>query len=184
MSKTREDVLLVTLTDFYNTQSGKEYIHLIDSIINKSEPVSLRVLDWFVTNYSKTYREEIYVEIKLDVNNMYKNQLKAYNKSCFDPFCRISKNKKKSKKRIEFIYGDYQEKYLLTSIGQLNFFKWFFESIGMFEYLVKNLEHIKEDIREKASLLLVSREKKEVEEECVDPKTIHVSSSVCYSVSF
>ena len=55
--------------------------------------ISLRVIDHFITNYSKKNRitynliENNQVQI-FNVNASYKSQLKAYNKKYFDPFCR------------------------------------------------------------------------------------------------
>ena len=48
----------------------------------------------------------------------YKSQLKAFSKKQFDPFCR--------RKRIKFDYE--KSKNIITTIGQLNFFKWIIEN--------------------------------------------------------
>lgn len=47
----------------------------------------------------------------------YKSQLKAFSKKLFDPFCR--------RERIQFQIGT-QEPFV-TTVGQLNFFRWAFE---------------------------------------------------------
>jgi hypothetical protein len=65
----------------------------------------------------------------------YKNQLKAYAKIYFDPFCR--------RDRINFIYGKGHE--LLTTVGQLNFFRWAIEN-NIIEYTVSNMEIIEKDM--------------------------------------
>ena len=65
----------------------------------------------------------------------YKNQLKAYAKIYFDPFCR--------RDRINFIYGKGHE--LLTTVGQLNFFRWAIEN-NIIEYTVSNMEIIENDM--------------------------------------
>lgn len=115
----KEEVLLDSLHEFYK---NKNNIEKILPIVTGNSEISLRVLDYFVTNYTK-YN---YVKIKkknninYNVYQDYKNKLKSYNKRFFDPFCRI--NKKNSTNKIAFKYED--DKYIVTTIGQLNFFRW------------------------------------------------------------
>lgn len=80
--------------------------------------ISLRVLEWVVTKCSKKN-----VDIQIDdkeyfsINIMYKAQLKSYKKKNFDPFRRDRK----------FAYNydkKNQNKTVVTTLGQLNFFKW------------------------------------------------------------
>ena len=134
--ETRTDLLMSSLTNFYT----KNYIQEIDDIINFKSELSLRVLDWFVTNYSKKY-----IIILNSVNkgggfNVYQNyklQLKSYSKSNFDPFCR--------KDKLLFYYSD-NNKYIETSCGQLCFFRWCFEN-NILDYIKKNLIVIERDMR-------------------------------------
>jgi len=80
--------------------------------------ISLRVLEWVVTKCSKKN-----IDIQIDdkeyfsINIMYKAQLKSYKKKNFDPFRRDRK-----------FYYSYDKKDLskkvITTVGQLNFFKW------------------------------------------------------------
>lgn len=120
--KTKNKVLFDSLCQYYNSGQGEKINQLIDIIIGKSK-VSLRMLDWFVTNYAK--KNNVFYELKkgdkkqyFNVYIDYKNQLTAYKKKCFDPFCR--------KERIHFYYQDKdnKDKTLITTLGQLNFFKW------------------------------------------------------------
>ena len=80
------DVLLQSLSRFYK---DPEQLLGLTRALRKSE-VSLRVLDWLVTNYAKKYL----VSYPLDDGTLfimfldYKCQLKAYGKRLFDPFCR------------------------------------------------------------------------------------------------
>jgi hypothetical protein len=64
----------------------------------------------------------------------YKSQLKAYSKKQFDPFCR--------RERIEFSIG---KKKIITTIGQLNFFKWAIDNL-IIEYINDNLINIENDM--------------------------------------
>jgi hypothetical protein len=61
--------------------------------------------------------------------------LKAYSKKLFDPFCR--------RERISFIDHDNNE--LITTVGQLNFFRWAIEN-KIVEYITENYEDIETDM--------------------------------------
>jgi len=80
--------------------------------------ISLRVLEWVVTKCSKKN-----VDIQIDdkeyfsINIMYKAQLKAYKKKNFDPFRRDRKFCYKYDRKDP-------SKTVVTTLGQLNFFKW------------------------------------------------------------
>lgn len=95
------------------------------SIINGESEISLRVLDWFVTKYSKKRIEcgQSKESEVFDIRISYKSQLKAYKKRYFDPF----------RRRKKFYYhfdgkkivsGDQDITCVETTLGQLNFFKW------------------------------------------------------------
>jgi hypothetical protein len=114
------------------------------SIINGETKISLRIVDWFVTNFAKKYytvydlhtqRGTVQDKIRFKVYNDYKLKLKAYSKRKFDPFCRWE--------RISIPYDD--EKYIETTIGQLNFFKWAIEN-NIIEYIEQNYEDIERDM--------------------------------------
>ena len=89
----KKDLLMTSLTDFYK----KDNISKILPIVNGNSDISLRVIDWFVTNYAKknntTY--DLFYEKNKEILSKqfivylnYKSQLKAYSKKQFDPFCR------------------------------------------------------------------------------------------------
>ena len=88
--KGRQELLMLSLSKFY---SREENIQLIIPIVKQQTSISLRLLDWLVTNFSREYdvnyrlsnSEKKNFSIWLD----YKNQLKAYSKKQFDPFCFI-----------------------------------------------------------------------------------------------
>jgi hypothetical protein len=109
-------------------------------IINGESKISLRIVDWYVTNYAKKYYTVYDLETKHGVSrfkvyNDYKLKLKAYSKRRFDPFCRWE--------RISIPYDD--EKYMETTIGQLNFFKWAIEN-KIVDFIEKNYESIENDM--------------------------------------
>jgi hypothetical protein len=132
----------ITLMDLYQFYLSNDNIYKVLPIITSNSNISIRVLDWFVTNYSKKFN--IIYELKnCDTNGdrffnvylQYKCQLKSYKKKLFDPFCR--------KQRIAFHYD--LNKCVVTTIGQLNFFKWAITS-GILVYVEKNLQKITNDM--------------------------------------
>ena len=127
------DLLMNSLSKFYSVE---ENINTLLPIVQGCSKISLRILDWFVTNYCKKHNIIIQNEDKKIIVHLdYKNQLKAYSKKQFDPFCRRS--------RINFIYGEGDE--LLTTVGQLNFFRWTIEN-QLIDYIEENLEDIEIDM--------------------------------------
>lgn len=131
------DLLMTSLSKFYLDEKN---INILIPIVNGLSKISLRVLDWFVTNFCKKHNTVIHYQKdgkpnKLIVHLDYKNQLKAYSKKQFDPFCR--------RERINFIYGKGNE--LLTTVGQLNFFRWAIE-YHVLDYINDNLDIIEADM--------------------------------------
>ena len=104
---------------FFSNCNKNDIITMID-IIEKKSPTSLRILDWFVTKYSKKKINGMNATKQndaFDVRISYKAQLKAYKKHYFDPFRR-----RQNTQRFKYYFDD--ELYLYTTLGQLNFFKW------------------------------------------------------------
>lgn len=131
---TKLSLLMKSLTEFYKESV---YIKQMKDIIDQNSIISLRILDWFITNYSKKYRTLIPTkDTNIDVYQNYKLQLKSFSKKQFDPFCR--------KNKIIFYYTD--SDYVETSCGQLCFFRWCFEN-GILEYVKKNLNAIEQDMK-------------------------------------
>jgi uncharacterized protein YeeX (DUF496 family) len=139
---TKMSLLMNSLTDFYKNDSS--YIETIKNIVNQESDISLRILDWFITNYSK--KKRVLLENQsgemVDVYQNYKLQLKSFSKKQFDPFCR--------KNKIIFYYSETDDDYIETSCGQLCFFRWCFQN-NILEYVNGNLQEIEQDM--KTSLL-------------------------------
>jgi hypothetical protein len=143
---TKLSLIMKSLTSFYH--NDEKYINQICNIVNQNDIISLRILDWFITNYSKKYRtiiENNIIGISVDVYMHYKLMLKSYNKKSFDPFSR--------KNKIVFYYKDDCNcdddcpHYIETSCGQLTFFKWCFEN-QILEYVKAHLEIIEKDMKD------------------------------------
>jgi hypothetical protein len=142
------NILIRNLYEYYLTN---DRIDKILPIITSNSHISIRVLDWFVTNYSKKYN--IIYELS-DVDNsdryfnvflQYKCQLKAYKKKKFDPFCR--------KQKLLFYYDI--NKCVETTLGQLNFFRWALNN-EILTYVENNLQKIINDINKNQNKLAIN----------------------------
>lgn len=169
---TQNDLLLKTLMDFYKTH---DHLTKMMNIINGESKISLRIVDWFVTNYAKknytvyeinTERENT----RFKVYNDYKLKLKAYSKRKFDPFCRWE--------RISIPYDN--EKFMETTIGQLNFFKWAIE-YRIIDYIEQNYQDIENDMNHRNSTAkrLTPTDSEEVDNTKTRKKREELSVSAC-----
>jgi len=117
MSKTSQ-VLLESILEWYN--KNEEAVLKFIVIIKRKKGSSLRLIDWLVTNYSKRHILLINKgEFPRDLNRDYQKNLSAYNKKNMDPFARRNKIK------ITVTYKDGSTDTRKSTIGQLNFFRWF-----------------------------------------------------------
>lgn len=141
---TQNDLLMKNLMDFYQ---NRENLNKMIRIINGESKISLRIVDWFVTNYAKKHYT-IYElpnllnqeKNRFKVYNDYKLKLKAYSKKRFDPFCRWE--------RISIPYDS--DSSMETTIGQLNFFKWSIEN-RIIDYIDTNYDAIEDDMNSRNS---------------------------------
>ena len=119
---------------FFDNEFNK---NILIRILNNEFNISLRVIDWFVTNYCKK-NNIFWIENneRFVVYLSYKLQLKAYSKKYFDPFCR--------RDRIYFPIKN--NDYIETTVGQLNFFKWIIEH-NIINYIKNNYEDIEKDMQ-------------------------------------
>lgn len=125
----RRELLIMSLQRFY---SSRPDLTTLIPILRGEGEISLRLIDWFVTNYAKKHHVSyILAGQEFVVYLHYKSQLKAFSKKLFDPFCR--------RERILFQCGTFEP--FETTIGQLNFFRWFFEK-DILSYMRSNLTAI------------------------------------------
>jgi len=107
-SSSKTQLLLASLEKFFEISENREQLY---NILENGKGPSLRKLEWFVTNYSKT-NHVTYTAPNgkmFTVHVAYKSSLDGYSKKLFDPFCRTE--------RIDF-HG------LTTTCAQLNFLRW------------------------------------------------------------
>jgi len=136
---TQNELLLINLMDFYKDEHN---ITRMLKIITGDSKISLRIVDWFVTNYAKKYYTLYTVDNsrRFKVYFDYKLKLKAYSKKRFDPFCRWD--------RISIPYKTGTS--IETTIGQLNFFKWAIEN-RVINFIEENYEIIENDMNNRNS---------------------------------
>ena len=136
---TQNDLLMVNLMKFYDEDNNLEKML---KIINGESPTSLRIIDWFATNYAKKFFTvyEVGANRRFKVYVDYKLKLKAYSKRRFDPFCRWD--------RITIPYSN--GTFIQTTIGQLNFFKWALEN-GVVAYIESHYGTIEDDMNARNS---------------------------------
>ena len=140
---TQNDLLLNNLLGFFKNET---HLNEMLKVITGESRISLRIVDWFATSFSKKHFTVYNIPTKDDAGNIleqrrfkvyidYKLKLKAYSKKRFDPFCRWD--------RISIPYTD--NKVIETTIGQLNFFKWILEN-EIIHYIEDNYIKIEEDM--------------------------------------
>ena len=137
---TKDDLLMRSLSEFFMKRKN---INQILPILSQKSKISLRILDWFVTNYSKKnmicYKINTVENFNVYIN--YKAQLKSYSKKQFDPFCR--------RNRIKFYYTPEQtnDKCIETTVGQLCFFRWSIQN-KILDYVSDNFQDIEKEMIE------------------------------------
>jgi len=135
----QENIIFKSLSSFFE---NKNIINNFIPIVNSESKISIRLIDYFVTKYSKNNKiiykiVENNISTLFNVYTSYKQQLKIYQKRYFDPFSRGE--------RIPFFIDN---TCIITTIGQLNFFKWFI-SKDIYQYIKTYQEIIENDMNKK-----------------------------------
>lgn len=125
----KQELVVNSLQRFYSECEDKQEVL---KLLEGTSDISLRLIDWFVTNYSKQHNISYILQgQEFLVYTNYKSQLKAYSKKLFDPFCR--------RERIMFQIQGFP--LFQTTVGKLNFFRWAIEK-GVLDYIKLNLPKI------------------------------------------
>ena len=133
----RSQKILTSLMKYYSDHEKLAMMQQIISAQSTSNKVSLRLVDWLVTNYSKSHNVVYYVnKMPFNMHQSYKNMLRAYSKKLFDPFRRH--------KRV-YLNGNIDSSVIETTVAQLTFFKWAIEN-DVLKYAYDNRKTIKEDM--------------------------------------
>lgn len=134
----RQRSILRDLSDFY-TKANIESVLL--PVLDQRNCVSLRAVDWLVTNFAKKNNVVITVKARLfNIHHEYKTSLSYFRRRNFDPFRR--------RMRITFVHDGTTHE---TTIGQLNFIRWAHENKIM-EYAFSNISEIEEDMHSVSQL--------------------------------
>ena len=140
----KQELIIMSLQSFYSTRAD---LPEIMELLQGTSAISLRLIDWFVTNYAKRHSigylmggQEFMVYMS------YKSQLKAYSKKLFDPFCR--------RERIMFSLPGTEA--FVTTVGKLNFFRWAIEK-NIIEYLKQHYETVEAEMNTHMKQLSRSR---------------------------
>jgi len=140
----KQELIVMSLQNFY---SSRKDLPEIMELLQGTSAISLRLIDWFVTNYAKRHSIGYLLEgQEFMVYNSYKNQLKAYSKKLFDPFCR--------RERIMFSLPGTEQ--FVTTVGKLNFFRWAVEK-QIIEYLKTNYATVETEMNTHMKQLSRSR---------------------------
>lgn len=99
---------------------------LIYPILVGEDVLSMSTINYFVINYAKEYSPYVLVDNKPTyVYRAYKEKLSRHRKYYFDPFCR----------QVKFpFYYNKDKPPVVTTLGQLNFYKWAIE-IKLLDYI-------------------------------------------------
>jgi hypothetical protein len=173
----KEYLLKNKLVEFYG---NKDNLDIYLSIILQKTRLSLRSIDWFVTNYCKKYNINYIInkndqEVNYFPFKSYKLQLKAYSKKFCDPFCRRERVIFDYKNSIIFDYSDNLDiehnDYIITTIGQLNFFKFAIQH-DIINYALENITQIENDMN--TTLKTRENEKKFMKVQSIKRKELSV----------
>lgn len=147
--ESREQRVIRPLLEFFSKETNFKLF--LDIVVFKTRNIPLRLLDWFVTNYSK--KNDVCYNIKRPNNTVenfmvfrsYRAQLKGCKKKEFDPFC-----------RGETIMLEYESPTdgskvaFETAVCQLKFFKWAIENLVL-NYVETNFDPIYADMKANGS---------------------------------
>ena len=140
----KQELIVMSLQSFY---SNRKDLHEVMELLQGTSIISLRLIDWFVTNYAKRHTVGYVLGgQEFMVYMSYKSQLKAYSKKLFDPFCR--------RERIMFSLPGVDA--FVTTVGKLNFFRWAIEK-NIIEYLKVNRETVETEMNSHMKQLSRSR---------------------------
>ena len=160
-----DKLLLESLHIFYRNEYNRDKLLLI---LSDKKQISLRSIDWFITNYSKKYNTYYIVyendeskipsfesscnnyRSNMNVFHSYKSQLKAYSKRKFDPFCR----------RDRILFEIDEDHSVETTIGQLNFFKWAISNM-IVDYIELHKDEIEYDMNSSLKQMKMNSDKKD-----------------------
>ena len=85
----KDEVLLHSVLGWFN--EDKDRVQQFSDIVKHKNGLSLRIIDWLITNFSKNISVSIQTDLEtlpIDLYRDYHKNLSAHNKKNFDPFAR------------------------------------------------------------------------------------------------
>lgn len=146
-------LIMLRIIHFYSKNEGNP-IDIVMQIVNQKTPLSLRLLDWLVTNYAKSHSVKYIMNNRVfNMFKSYKEELTAFSKKYFDPFCRRERifycakkhNYIEIKTDEQLIHYSKISTGFITTVGQLNFFMWAIMN-NVISYAIKNHEVLEENM--------------------------------------
>jgi len=167
----QEYLILKSLENFYNIPSNYNIFSLI---IKSNNYISIRLIDYFITKYSKQNKicykiiKNNIIDQNYDNNDestfyvhaSYKQQLKLYQKKYFDPFSRGD--------RIPYFINN---NYIITTIGQLNFYRWLISN-NIYVYILHNKKDIEREMNIDNKFTKENKKPKNTKKKIKNSKTI------------
>jgi hypothetical protein len=169
---TQNDLLLKNLTEFYKHNGNLDSML---KIITGESKISLRIVDWFTTNYAKKYYTLYMIDSPFDKPSKIEQKSDQEQESDQPINGELGKTDQTKQKRFK-VYNDYKLKlkaysksrfdpfcrwerisipykngtFIETTIGQLNFFKWTLEN-DVIKYIEENYDEIEQDMNSRNS---------------------------------
>ena len=144
-----KELMLSSLTKHFQKKADqRKQLH---SIISGTSPLSLRLIDWFVTHYIADNGISYWIDennklvehfperggenlTKFNVDTEYETHLGVFTKMLFDPFRRYE--------HITFVLENTNPLVVIdTTVGQLNFFRWALQ-YKVIDYIQNHLKEI------------------------------------------
>ena len=112
--------------EFYQSS---EHFAVLRAINGSAPPISLRALAWFVSNGVEDGK----------IREDYERNLRAHTRRRFDPFRRCD--------RMVLTVGSDS---VITTVGQMNFFKWMIER-GLWKFVADNRARVSAEVARRSS---------------------------------
>lgn len=132
----KDEVLLSSVLRWFNQEESR--VQTFSDIVHHKNGLSLRIIDWLITNFTKSFSVAIESEgLPRNLRKDYHKNLSAHNKKNFDPFAR--------RRRIHIVLFGKEKR--VSTIGQLNFFRWFL-SKDLVGFLLENKSVIEKHMKD------------------------------------
>lgn len=132
----KDEVLLNSVLVWFNEEESR--VQTFSDIVHHKNGLSLRIIDWLITNFTKSFSVAIESDgLPRNLRKDYHKNLTAHNKKNFDPFAR--------RRRINIVLFGKEKR--VSTIGQLNFFRWFL-SKNLVGFLLENKSVIEKHMKD------------------------------------